>query len=466
MIWQERVPAIVMITNLVEGKKAKCDQYWPLSGSLGFGPFQVSITNQLILADYTINTLSVELSGEVESVVHFHYTAWPDHGVPDYATSILSFHKRVMKDLRKMKGPLLVHCSAGVDRTGTFITIDHVLEQIEKKGFVDIPAVIQNLRQQRTTIVQTPDQYVFIHDAILESMTCGDTQIEAGNLRRKLRKLQTRDESGRTELDLQFAILDQVSTNAADAKVFAARNNISKNRSTEFLPVDKWRVVLKGENPDYINATNVNGYKQHRAFIITQGPMQSTSRDFWKMVCSRKCSVIVMLSDLVEQGEEVCYQYWPGQTSQSYGEFRVELMSEEINDGYVMRTFCIQQSKLGKAHQVMQFQISNWTADGLSSHINTVISMIEQIAKLQRKTGNNVITIHGIDTVSRSAVFCAIITTIERCKTEGVVDVFQVVKAMRNQKPGAVRTVEQYLSIYKALLVFLDSFETYANFVQ
>ena len=61
MIWQERVPAIVMITNLVEGKKTKCEQYWPLSGSLGFGPFQVSITNQLILADYTINTLSVEV---------------------------------------------------------------------------------------------------------------------------------------------------------------------------------------------------------------------------------------------------------------------------------------------------------------------------------------------------------------------------------------------------------------------
>ena len=61
MIWQERVPAVVMITNLVEGKKTKCEHYWPLSGSLGFGPFQVSITNQLILADYTINTLSVEV---------------------------------------------------------------------------------------------------------------------------------------------------------------------------------------------------------------------------------------------------------------------------------------------------------------------------------------------------------------------------------------------------------------------
>ncbi|CAI8054885.1 Receptor-type tyrosine-protein phosphatase alpha, partial [Geodia barretti] len=68
------------------------------------------------------------------------------------------------------------------------------------------------------------------------------------------------------------------------------------------------------------------------------------------------------------------------------------------------------------------------------------------------------------NTVSRSAIFCGVATTIERCKTEGVVDVFQVVKAMRVQKPGAIQTLEQYQSIYEALLVFIDSFETYSNF--
>ncbi|CAI8054880.1 Receptor-type tyrosine-protein phosphatase delta [Geodia barretti] len=359
-----------MITNLVEGKKTKCEQYWPSSGSQDFGPFHVSITHQLTLADYTIRTLSVELSGKTRKVNHFHYTAWPDHGVPDYATSILNFHKMVMKDHKAHRGPLLVHCSAGVGRTGTFIAIDHVLEQRETEGVVDIPGVILKLRQQRTNMVQTLDQHIFIHDAILESVTCGDTEIEAGDLRKRLAQLKTKDESGRSGLDLQFAILDQVSSNVGEAKSFAAQNNLAKNRSTDFLPghfpthilmcypsdlcslpkhtVDNWRVVLKGENPDYIHTSSVHGYKKHRAFIITQGPMRSTARDFWKMVYSRKCSVVVMLSDLIELDEEVCYQYWPGKRAQTYGEFRVELLSEGWKSGFLYRNFSVQQAKVSK----------------------------------------------------------------------------------------------------------------------
>ncbi|CAI8054886.1 Receptor-type tyrosine-protein phosphatase delta, partial [Geodia barretti] len=148
----------------------------------------------------------LQLSGKTRKVNHFHYTAWPDHGVPDYATSILNFHKMVMKDHKAHRGPLLVHCSAGVGRTGTFIAIDHVLEQRETEGVVDIPGVILKLRQQRTNMVQTLDQHIFIHDAILESVTCGDTEIEAGDLRKRLAQLKTKDESGRSGLDLQFAV--------------------------------------------------------------------------------------------------------------------------------------------------------------------------------------------------------------------------------------------------------------------
>ncbi|CAI8053566.1 Receptor-type tyrosine-protein phosphatase alpha, partial [Geodia barretti] len=454
MVWQERVPSVVMITNLVEGKKTKCEQYWPSSGSQDFGPFHVSITHQLILADNTIRTLSVELSGKTRKVTHFHYTAWPDHGVPDYATSMLNFHKMVMKDHKAHRGPLLVHCSAGVGRTGTFIAIDNVLEQRETEGVVNIPGVILKLRQQRTNTVQTLDQYIFIHDAILESVTCGDTEIEAGDLRKRLVQLKN-----------QRRILDQVSSNVGEAKSFAAQNNLAKNRSTDFLPVDNWRVVLKGENPDYIHASSVHGYKKHRAFIITQGPMRSTARDFWKMVYSRKCSVVVMLSDLIELDEEVCYQYWPGKRAQTYGEFRVELLSEGWKSGFLFRNFSVQQAKFATAHQVWQFHIPEWSSDyQWRGDVNAMVSVIEEVSKVQRKTGNHPIVVHGLDTVSRSAIFCGVATTIERCKTEGVVGVFQVVKAMRAQKPGAIQTLEQYQSIYEALLVFIDSFETYSNF--
>jgi len=131
MVWQERAPSIVMITNLEEGGKTKCEQYWPDSATESFGPFQVSITEQQILADYTIRKLTVKVCSSQQSigkwyhhlyesfaaafqqlwkVTHFHFTAWPDHGVPDYATPILAFHRRVRKEHKPSKGPMVVHC--------------------------------------------------------------------------------------------------------------------------------------------------------------------------------------------------------------------------------------------------------------------------------------------------------------------------------------------------------------------
>ena len=121
-----------MITNLEEGGKAKCQQYWPDSGTRNFGPFQVSMVDERILADYTIRILTVQVfgnelwmgadefllcpmqfSGNSEhphKLTHFHFTAWPDHGVPDYATPILAFHRRVKKEHKSSKGPMVVHC--------------------------------------------------------------------------------------------------------------------------------------------------------------------------------------------------------------------------------------------------------------------------------------------------------------------------------------------------------------------
>ena len=135
MVWQERAPSIVMITNLEEGGKLKCQQYWPDSGTKNYGPFQVSIIKQQILADYTIRELTVKVcvtqneickrhtkivlqyfwqfsssSEGAMKVTHFHFTAWPDHGVPDYATPILAFHRRVKNEHKPSKGPMVVHC--------------------------------------------------------------------------------------------------------------------------------------------------------------------------------------------------------------------------------------------------------------------------------------------------------------------------------------------------------------------
>jgi len=158
LVWQEKPPSIVMVTNIKEGNKIKCQQYWPETGNKSFGPFQITITDQQVFADYTIRTFQVTMSGSSNRplrVTQFHFTAWPDHGVPDYATPILAFHRRVKSHHNPSRGPLLVHCSAGVGRTGTYMAIDSVLEQVQKEGVVDIAGTVSKMRKQRMKMVQT-----------------------------------------------------------------------------------------------------------------------------------------------------------------------------------------------------------------------------------------------------------------------------------------------------------------------
>ncbi|CAI8036568.1 Receptor-type tyrosine-protein phosphatase alpha [Geodia barretti] len=313
-------------------------------------------------------------------------------------------------------------------------------------------------------MVQSLEQYMFIHDAILEAVTCGDTQIDASLFSRRITEMSHRyPQTQLTEYENQFRCLLSL-VRYLGTRLYNIHSRIAMTTTS---PSDDWGVVLRGDKQDYIHATFVNGYKQKRAFIIAQSPMEPTARDFWKMVHDRKCGVIVMLCDLLEDGQ--------------FREYTVNLMEEKPVKGFVMRTLvvvnekvttqhryslitfpCVQQA--GSAHQVVQLHMTNWSPDGSCSHLATITSVINEMSAIQRRTGNNPIIVHCSDTVGRSGMFCAIVTTIERCKTEGVVDVFQVVKALRVHKPGAVLTVAQYELVFQAVLVYLRSFETYSNF--
>jgi protein tyrosine phosphatase len=185
-----------------------------------------------------------------------------------------------------------------------------------------------------------------------------------------------------------------VSPNPREVKAVAAHSNSKKNSSMDFPPVDRWRVVLKGETPDYISASNVHGYKQQRAFIIAQSPMESTARDFWKMVWDRKCGVMVMLCHLEEARREVCYQYWPSSGSKAFGEFTVELLGEQKLTGFITRNLTVINNKSKEVQQLCQFLITNWAPDGSCSRIKTVIDVILEVTKVQIRTSNKPIVIH------------------------------------------------------------------------
>ncbi|XP_019858375.1 PREDICTED: receptor-type tyrosine-protein phosphatase alpha-like [Amphimedon queenslandica] len=193
--------------------------------------------------------------------------------------------------------------------------------------------------------------------------------------------------------------------------------------------------------------------------------MFNTARNFWKMIDDRNVTAIVMLCHENENNQEVCYQYWPSTPSGIIlGEYNIKLLSEETYNGYIERKLEVNNNTGATAQSVTQYQITNWDSTGKVTNPQTILLVIEEMYRTQRKRGNTSIVVHCSDTVGRSAMFCAAATTINKCKTEGVIDVFQVLKSQRIQKPGSVQTVQQYQGIFQIVLTYLDSFEAYSNF--
>ena len=108
-----------------------------------------------LISDCQVSGESADDEGLL-AVIQYHFTSWPDHGVPKFATSLISFIRRVQKAHSKESGvPLLVHCSAGVGRTGTFILLDILLERLRENSSLNVYECLANLRRGRVLMVQT-----------------------------------------------------------------------------------------------------------------------------------------------------------------------------------------------------------------------------------------------------------------------------------------------------------------------
>ncbi|CAI8013798.1 Receptor-type tyrosine-protein phosphatase delta [Geodia barretti] len=233
LVWEQNARTVVMLTNAQERLKTKCEVYWPreVGCSVVYGAIEVTLTDFTQLADYTIRSLTINKAGsgkEGREIKQFHFTSWPDHGVPQFATAMLAMVRRVMAFHSCETGPMVVHCSAGVGRTGTFIVIYSMIERMKaNRRTVDVYGHVSLLRTQRNYMVQTEDQYFFIYEAVAEVIVCGDTEVT----------------------------LDQLEEYVND--ILAA-----KNRYVNVLPYESRRVILQyqraQEGSDYINASFID----------------------------------------------------------------------------------------------------------------------------------------------------------------------------------------------------------------
>uniref|UniRef100_A0A8C1R9J0 Protein tyrosine phosphatase receptor type O n=1 Tax=Cyprinus carpio TaxID=7962 RepID=A0A8C1R9J0_CYPCA len=170
MVLQQKSHIIVMLTQCNERRRVKCDHYWPFTEEpVAYGDITVEMLSETDSPEWTVRNFRLGYADETQDILHFNYTSWPDHGVPtvNAIESILQFVQIVRQQVSRTKGPIVVHCSAGVGRTGTFIALDRLMQHIQEHEYVDVLGLVSDMRSHRLSMVQTEEQYVFIHQCVL-----------------------------------------------------------------------------------------------------------------------------------------------------------------------------------------------------------------------------------------------------------------------------------------------------------
>ncbi|KAL2084962.1 hypothetical protein ACEWY4_020480 [Coilia grayii] len=480
MVWQENCFSIVMITKLVEVGRVKCCKYWPDDSEL-YGDIKITLLKTETLAEYTVRTFSLERRGysAKHEVRQFHFTSWPEHGVPYHATGLLAFIRRVKASTPPDAGPVVVHCSMGAGRTGCYIVLDVMLDMAECEGVVDIYNCVKTLCSRRINMIQTEEQYIFIHDAILEACLCGETAILVNEFAPTYKELLRVDsQSNSSQLREEFQTLNSVTPHldVEECSIALLPRNREKNRSMDVLPPDRalaFLVTTEGESNNYINAALADSFHQQAAFVVTPHPLPGTTADFWRLVFDYGCTSVVMLNQLNQSNSAwPCVQYWPEPGMQQYGPMQVEFLSVSADDDVITRVFRVKNvTRLQEGQLVVcQFQFLRWSAyrdvpDSKKSFLN----LLAHVHKWQRECGDGRTVVHCLNGGGRCGTFCASTILLEMIQYQNMVDVFYAVKTLRNAKPNMVESLvgaqvchlltEEKEFCYDLVMEYLDCME-------
>ncbi|XP_039150465.1 tyrosine-protein phosphatase 99A isoform X2 [Drosophila simulans] len=449
MIWEQRVAIIVMITNLVERGRRKCDMYWPKDGVETYGVIQVKLIEEEVMSTYTVRTLQIKhlklkkkKQCNTEKLVYqYHYTNWPDHGTPDHPLPVLNFVKKSSAANPAEAGPIVVHCSAGVGRTGTYIVLDAMLKQIQQKNIVNVFGFLRHIRAQRNFLVQTEEQYIFLHDALVEAIASGETNLMAEQV----------EELKNCTPYLEQQYKNIIQFQPKDIHIASAMKQVNsiKNRGAIF-PIEGSRVHLTpkpGEDgSDYINASWLHGFRRLRDFIVTQHPMAHTIKDFWQMVWDHNAQTVVLLSSL----DDINFaQFWPDEATPIESDhYRVKFLNKTNKSDYVSRDFVIQSIQDDYELTVKMLHCPSWPE---MSNPNSIYDFIVDVHERCNDYRNGPIVIVDRYGGAQACTFCAISSLaieMEYCSTANV---YQYAKLYHNKRPGVWTSSEDIRVIYNIL---------------
>ncbi|XP_062450973.1 receptor-type tyrosine-protein phosphatase V-like isoform X7 [Rhea pennata] len=467
LVWEQNVCNIIMLTVCMENGRVLCDHYWPSeSAPVSYGQVQVHLLKQSSSEEWTMREFKLWHEGlqAERHVSHLHYTAWPDHGIPESTTSIMAFRELVREHIKGAKdaGPTLVHCSAGVGRTGTFIALDCLLQQMKQEKIVDTFGVVYTLRMNRYQMIQTLSQYIFLHSCILEkileepllglSETEMSCPIPLKSFAQHYAQKAAKFNGG--FLKEYETLLEAVKEEASSATPSSGSQQAQP--SSSILPYDRARVKFslleQGTSSGLLQVWRIPGCSSSRDYLAVQGPDKVTMEEFWTLVWEQDVHTILTLLPWHEKGEVPSEACWPLEGDSLCTEMlTIQCGAEKPVSGWRCIQLKMKHEKKAKEKQVQRFLYTLWN----SKKHPDVQSLVEFLTAVKRciphRKRASPLILHCSSDVSQMGTLIALDSLLHQLKAERSVDVYGVTLQLMRSCCLMTPTLDQYMFLYTCI---------------
>ncbi|CAB3406348.1 unnamed protein product [Caenorhabditis bovis] len=422
MVWQERSNVIVCITNMIEDGKKKCDQYWPptLDQAHTYGAYQVTLLTESCNAHFSHRVFELKIAKSIPSAerkIHqLHFMGWPDHGIPNSVFPLLNFI-HYTSDIHST-GPVIVHCSAGVGRSGSYILIDSMRRHLINFRRLNVIGHLIHMRRQRAKLVQTLDQYMFCHEAIRQLIRHGITRVHTDLFMRYLHYLSEENLNGKTRMQLQY-------------------EDICECKHTEKCQPDVEPLILPG-------------YHRLDEFMVATWPHES--EHLWRVVWNRNIQTIVLL------GEPSAY--WQKLVA-------IDGVMVQHGDNFVLmqkeeRQLCVRIVQIARAdieHDIWR-EIENIQKQRLAYHEAPLLILSPTpifrrpsppINSARSSSSTLSLSLLGHDDSTIPYIMCALTTLACQLETTGCIDVVEVLAAYSQARCGLFTSKQDVEIIYERI---------------
>nr|XP_022305526.1 receptor-type tyrosine-protein phosphatase epsilon-like isoform X2 [Crassostrea virginica] len=473
MVSQEEVTVIVCLTNLKEGAKNKCAQYWPnVNDKLQGGNITIRNLGEKTYAEHIIRQFKIhnKAKGEDRLVTMYHYTAWADHGVAD-PLSLVVFHRQVMKATAQSNGKYtLVHCSAGVGRTGTYIALDALYREGQKSGKINVPMYVRTMRKDRMNMIQGDEQYKLLYLALMEAFNGPSRCLATEKFLRKYQDENCYTNCGnvRPNTTQKFALSTEFEELLALRKVYSNKDyelgqtHLSANYTQNVLPVEQYICHLsyvRGRNT-YYNAVLLQSFLEKDCMISGQYPLPDYTEDLLRIIRDFDARIVVFLCPVKDLASSSTW--FPTKTQVKFiGNFTIKHVNE-AKGSHVKMTKLVLQAKENNDMRITVLECPTWKERQSTADKRVLLDVIKEVKTEKINTEGRILVLSS-DGATRCGPFFVVYNALEQITVDREVDIFTIARQLQVRRTEFVSTLDEYQLCYDVIAEYLLNDCVYGN---